>query len=197
MTARVREKATYEDLLNVPDTMVAELIDGELYSSPRPGGPHSVAASVLVGDLNPAYQRGRGGPGGWWILIEPEIHLGLDVLVPDIAGWRRERMPEVPQTHIFSIAPDWVCEVLSPSTARVDRSKKLRVYGQHEVTYAWLIDPLERYLEVKRLEKGRWSDLAVFSGNDKVVAEPFVEVEIDLTEIWGFHPEDDSPLPTP
>lgn len=127
--------------------------------------------------------------------MEPELHLASDVLVPDLAGWRRERMPEVPATHIFSIAPDWVCEVLSPSTARIDRSKKLRIYGHHEVTYAWMLDPLERYLEVKRLEGGRWSDLAVFSGNDKVIAEPFPEVEIDLTEIWGFHPDDDLPLP--
>ncbi|HEX7192152.1 MAG TPA: Uma2 family endonuclease [Thermoanaerobaculia bacterium] len=197
MTARIREKATYEDLLKVPDTMVAELIDGELYSSPRPAGPHSVATSVLVGDLNPAYQRGRGGPGGWWILIELELHLGYDVLVPDIAGWRRERMPEVPLSHVFSIAPDWVCEVLSPSTMRIDRAKKLRVYAEHDVTYAWLIDPVERFLEVKRLENGRWTDLKVFIGNDKVIAEPFPEVEIDLTDIWGQTPEDASPLPTP
>jgi Uma2 family endonuclease len=197
MAARVREKATYQDLVRVPDRFVAELIDGELYASPRPGGLHAVATSVLIGDLNPAYQRGRGGPGGWWILVEPELHLGPDVLVPDIAGWRRERMPEVPRTHVFSIAPDWVCEVLSPSTMRIDRAKKLRVYAEHDVTYAWLIDPMERFLEVKRLENGRWTDLAVFSGNDKVIAEPFPEVEIDLTEIWGQTSEDESPLPSP
>ena len=195
MTARALEKATYADLLRVPDTLIAELIDGELYTSPRPSGPHSVAMSVLMGDLNPSYQRGRGGPGGWWILVEPELHLGDDVLVPDLAGWRRERMPEVPKGHIFSIAPDWVCEVLSPSTIRIDRSRKLRIYAHHEVTYAWLIDPLERFLEVKRLEQGRWSDLGVFSGNDKVIAEPFTAIEIDLTDIWG--PTDDSPLPSP
>ncbi|HEX3580196.1 MAG TPA: Uma2 family endonuclease [Thermoanaerobaculia bacterium] len=197
MAARVREKVTYEDLLKVPDNMVAEIIDGELYSSPRPGGPHSVATSVLIGDLNPAYQRGRGGPGGWWILVEPELHLGLDVLVPDIAGWRRERMPEVPRTHIFSVAPDWICEVLSPSTIRIDRAKKMRIYAEHDVTYAWLLDPVERFLEVKRLENDRWMDLKVFIGNDKVIAEPFPEVEIDLTDIWGPTPDDDSPLPPP
>src|SRR5437763_15478944 len=134
MTARLLEKATYADLLRVPDTLVAELIDGELYTSPRPSGPHSVAMTVLVSDVNAAYQRGRGGPGGWWILIEPELHLADDVLVPDLAGWRRERMPEVPETHIFSIAPHWACGVLSPSTARVERSKKPRISGQDGVT---------------------------------------------------------------
>jgi Uma2 family endonuclease len=197
MTARIAEKATYADLLRVPDTLVAELIGGELYTSPRPSGPHSVAFSVLIGDLNPAYQRGRGGPGGWWILGEPEVHLLPDVVVPDIAGWRRERMPEVPTTHVFSIAPNWICEVLSPSTARIDRAKKLRIYAEHDVSHAWLIDPIERFLEVKRLEQGRWTDVSVFSGNDKVIAEPFPDVEIDLADIWGPTPEDDLPLPTP
>jgi Uma2 family endonuclease len=106
-------------------------------------------------------------------------------------------MPEVPRTHIFSVAPDWTCEVLSPSTIRIDRAKKMRIYAEHDVTYAWLIDPVERFLEVKRLENGRWMDLKVFIGNDKVIAEPFPDVEIDLTDIWGPTPDDESPLPSP
>lgn len=185
MTARIREHATYEDLMKVPDTMVAEIIEGELYTSPRPSGPHSDAVSVLIMDIGTAYRRGRGGPGGWWILVEPELHLGDDVLVPDIAGWRRERMPEIPKSHIFAIAPDWVCEALSGSNARMDRIRKMPIYARHGVAYAWLVDPIEQTLEVKRLENGRWSDIGLYGGDDKFRAEPFELVEIDLASIWG------------
>jgi Uma2 family endonuclease len=185
MTARIREQATYEDLVNLPENMVGEIIEGELFASPRPGGPHARFASVLGMDIGPAYDRGRGGPGGWWIIDEPELHLGRSVLVPDLAGWRRERMPRVPQDHVFSISPDWICEVLSPSTSRLDRAKKMPIYARHEVMYAWLVDPVDQYLEVRRLEGEKWVEVGTFSGSEKVRAEPFPEVELDLESIWG------------
>jgi Uma2 family endonuclease len=192
MAARTRERATYEDLLKVPDHLVAELVDGDLNTSPRPGGIHARFASAIGMDVGSAYDRGRGGPGGWWILDEPELHLGGSVLVPDLAGWRRERMPVIPKDHVFAIPPDWVCEVLSPSTRQFDVRRKLPVYAAHEVTNAWLVDPEARTLEVFRLENSRWSMVAVFGGNEIARAEPFDAIDIDLPSIWGAEPEPDS-----
>jgi Uma2 family endonuclease len=189
MTSRVIARATYEDLLQVPENLVAELIDGEVYASPRPGGPHNNAASVLGMIVGSAYHIGNGGPGGWWIHYEPELHLsGGDVLVPDLAGWRRERMPEIPKNHIYSIPPDWVCEALSESTERVDRAKKLPIYARNGVSYAWIVDAIAQYVEVKRLVNGVWTDIAAFAGEDTMCAEPFEKVEITLSLLWGAPP---------
>ena len=124
-----RGRATYQDVLDAPAHQVAEIVAGTLYTHPRPAPVHTIASSVLGGELNPPFHRGRGGPGGWWILDEPELHLGEDVLVPDLAGWRRERMPDRPDTPYFTLAPEWVCEVLSPSTRRVDLQEKRPVYA--------------------------------------------------------------------
>ncbi len=176
--------ATYEDLVKLPDNLVAEIVDGELYASPRPAPRHAVADAVLGGRLVPSYHEGRGGPGGWWILGEPEIHLGRQVVVPDWAGWRRSRMPAIPATAYFSLPPDWLSEILSPSTASLDRAKKLRVYATHGVDHVWLIDPLAYTLEVLRLEAGRWTVLAVHAGDETVRAEPFTEIEIELRALW-------------
>ena len=188
MAARLREHATYEDLMKVPENMVAELIEGELYAWPRPAGPHTNAASVLGFLLGPPFQLGQGGPGGWWIQDEPELHLGRNVLVPDLGGWRKERMPEIPKNHIYAIPPDWVCEVLSHSTARIDRAKKLPIYAHHGIGHAWIVDVEQQYLEVKRLVDGHWSDVAIFTGAEKVRAEPFDAIELDMTLVWGPPP---------
>ncbi|EYF01484.1 Uma2 family endonuclease [Chondromyces apiculatus] len=122
--------ATYADLEAVPEHLVAEIIPGVLHTFPRPAGRHTKAASYLGADLITSFSRGRAGPGGWHILGEPELHLGEDVLIPDIAGWRRERMPEVPDAPFFTLPPDGVCEVLSPSTATHDRFRKMPVYAK-------------------------------------------------------------------
>jgi len=181
-----RRPATYEDLLKVPDHLVAEIVDGELHTSPRPAPRHAVSASVLGSILNSAFQQGRGGPGGWWILFEPELHPGPDILVPDLAGWRRERLPVISdQPPYFTVAPDWVCEVLSPSTYRLDRVKKLCIYGREGVKHAWLLHPGERTLEVLRLESSRWTIVATYADDAVVRAEPFETVEIDLLPLWG------------
>jgi Uma2 family endonuclease len=137
------------------------------------------------GTLVPPFQFGQGGPGGWWILIEPEIHIGDDVLVPDLAGFRRSRMPEPPGGAFIEIAPDWVCEILSPSTARTDRVRKFPIYAQWHVPHAWLVDPVARTLEVFRLEGGRWTVLAVHGDDSVVRAEPFDAIEVDLLRLWG------------
>jgi len=177
--------ATYEDLAALPDIVVAEILDGELYSSPRPAPRHTVAGSRIGSELVGPFDRGVGGPGGWWILLEPELHLGRDVVVPDWAGWRRSRMPRVPETAYFPLAPDWICEVLSPSTATIDRAKKLRIYAREQVAHAWLVDPIARTLEVLRLENGRWTLLATHVGAEVVRAEPFTEIELELASLWA------------
>ena len=177
--------ATYEDLVKLPDNLVAEIVDGELHASPRPAPPHADAGAVIGGRLVPPFHEGRGGPGGWRIVYEPEIHLGPDILVPDWAGWRRARLPHRPTTAFYAVAPDWICEILSPSTARLDRAKKLAIYARERVGHAWLIDPLEQTLEVLRLEHGRWTILATHAGDEVVRAEPFTEIEIELQALWA------------
>ena len=121
------KRATYDDVLAAPPNKVGEILDGELFLSPRPEPRHAVASSALGMALGNPFHHGSGGPGGWWILFEPELHLRRDVMVPDLASWRRERMPRLPSTAGFELAPDWECVVLSPSTARIDRTRKLRI----------------------------------------------------------------------
>ena len=177
--------ATYDDLVAVPDILVAEIVDGELWTSPRPAPRHARASASALGVLVPAFDFGRPGRGGWHILGEPELHLGPQVLVPDVAGWRRTRLPRLPQIAYFTLAPDWICEVLSASTERLDRGAKLRAYAQHGVRFAWLVDPLERTLEALRCDEGAWTRLALHTGDATVEAEPFEELPFDLALLWG------------
>jgi len=181
-----RKRATYEDLLQVPDRFVAEIIDGELTTAPRPSFPHAQAASSITQDLGPFSRRpGRpGGPGGWWILFEPELHLGADILVPDIAGWRREHMPVLEDVPYTELAPDWVCEVVSPSTGRNDRVLKMPIYAREQVGHLWLVDPVLRTLEVYRLEEKRWVVVSTHGGPETIQAEPFEAIELDLGRWW-------------
>jgi Uma2 family endonuclease len=179
-----KKRATYADLEALPEHVVGEIVDGELHVSPRPAPKHATAESRLQGELSGPFDRGRGGPGGWRILIEPELHLGADVLVPDLAGWRRERLPSVPEEAFFSLRPDWICEVLSPSTARFDRRDKLPVYVRAGVPFAWLIDPLARTLEVLKLESERWTLVRTYGNDDRPRAEPFDAIELDLPALW-------------
>ena len=185
--AVAKRYATYEDLEQVPDTKVAELIDGDLIVSPRPASPHARSATVLGADLLGGFDGPPGSPdrpGGWWLLFEPELRFGRDVLVPEIAGWRRERMPALPNVAAFTQAPDWVCEVVSPATGAVDRGRKMRVYGREGVCHLWIVDPLQRTLEVYRLEGGRWVVVSTHGGTDPVVAEPFEAVTLVPARWW-------------
>jgi Uma2 family endonuclease len=176
--------ATYEDLLKVPEHLVAEIIDGELITSPRPASPHAWASSQLGGVLLPPFMNGRGGPGDWIILDEPELHFGKDVLVPDLAGWRRSRMPRAPKAPYFTLAPDWVCEVLSPSTEQLDRKRKMPIYAREGVRHVWHIDPLEHVLDVYRLEGGTWRGLDSFVDEALARAEPFDALALELELLW-------------
>jgi Uma2 family endonuclease len=184
MADPAKRGATYADLMAVPDHLVAELIHGALEVSPRPGAGHALAASVLGGELSGPFHRGRGGPGGWVILDEPELHLGPNVLVPDLGGWRRERMPVVPDVAAFELAPDWVCEVLSPRTAATDRADKLPIYASFGVAFIWYVDPLARTLEVFRTGDGHATLIQTFRDAAVIRAEPFEAIAVELGALW-------------
>jgi len=182
-----RRRATYEDLCKVPDHLVAEIIDGELFTSPRPALPHALASSMIGFALIGAFggpPEGATAPGGWWILDEPELHLGEDVLVPDLAGWRRERLPAIPDAAALSLPPDWACEIVSPSTGALDRGRKMQVYARERVGHLWIVDPGPRTVEVYRLEGGRWVVASTHAGSMAARAEPFDAVELDMSRWW-------------
>jgi Uma2 family endonuclease len=185
MAAPARKPATYDDVLAAPPHVIAEIVDGELVLSPRPASRHGAAASTLGEELGPPFKRGRGGPGGWIILDEPELHFSDDVLVPDLAGWRRDRMPLLPDAPFITLSPDWVCEVLSPGSARTDRKLKRPLYAREGVPNAWLLDPEEKTLEIYRLVDKNWSLLATYADADRVRAEPFDAIELDLSVLWA------------
>jgi Uma2 family endonuclease len=180
-------RATYADYAAVPETQRAEIIDGELYVFPRPANRHVKLASRLGGKLSGPFDLGEGGPGGWHILDEQEIHLlQEEPVVPDLAGWRRERLPEIPDEAYISLAPDWVCEILSPSTAKHDRERKMPLYARHGVRWAWIIDPFARTLEVLVLdERGRWKGPTVYKDTERVHVVPFEEIELNLAILWA------------
>ena len=177
-------QATYLDVLDAPEHQVAEIIDGTLYTHPRPAPQHAVAGSVLGGKLGPPFHGGNGGPGGWRILDEPELHLGEDILVPDLTGWRRERMPELPDTAYFTLAPDWTCEILSKSTRRLDLLRKRPIYARENVPNLWIIDPMEHILEAFELHEGQWLLIATAQDNEPVCIRPFDAITFSLGDLW-------------
>jgi Uma2 family endonuclease len=180
-----RSRSVYELFAEVPDHLTAEVVRGVLHTQPRPAARHARAASRLTSALGPFDLGGTAGPGGWIILIEPELHLGPDILVPSLTGWRRTRMPELPDVAAFELTPDWICEVVSPATAAFDRADKLPIYAQSGVGHAWLVDPIASTLEVYRQEAGRWLLLNTFKANARVRAEPFEALELDLGALWA------------
>jgi Uma2 family endonuclease len=182
--AKVRRPATYQDILDAPANVVAEIVRGALELHPRPAPRHARASSILGVEVGGPFDRGNGGPGGWWILDEPELHLGVDVLVPDLAGWRRERMPALPDAAWFELAPDWVCEVLSPGTRRLDLTDKRDIYGASGIVHLWLIDPDERTLEAFERRDGAWVLIAAIAGEAEVRIAPFDAIAFPLGALW-------------
>jgi Uma2 family endonuclease len=185
MSEPAKRSATYDDLYTVPENMIGEIINGELIATPRPSPKHMLATSALGGKILPPYQFGEGGgPGGWIILVEVEIILSQQFIVPDLAGWRKERFPKKLEYNWIEVTPDWVCEVLSPSTALRDRTVKKAIYEAHGVGHLWLVDPLHRTVEVFRVESHRWVPAGVFGGDEKARLEPFQEIEFHLGDLW-------------
>lgn len=179
-----RRRATYQDVLDAPEDRIAEIIDGELHLQPRPAPRHSRAAFGLAGCLDGPFNRGIDGPGGWILLIEPEVHFDGHVLVPDLAGWRKEKMAVTPEGAFIDLAPDWACEILSPSTRAKDVGPKRETYARIGVSHLWHVDPQAQTLETFELHDGRWVVGAIFRGNEAVRAEPFSELEFPLDALW-------------
>ena len=177
-------KATYQDVLDAPPHMVAEVLAGTLHVQPRPAMRHARASSGIGAKINPAFDYGDGGPGGWWILDEPELHLGDDIVVPDLAGWRRETMPEFPDSAYCTIPPDWACEVLSPSTRRIDQNEKRAIYARESVSHLWFVDPDAKTLEAFELNDGRWVLLATLADDAQVSLPPFDAISFPLGALW-------------
>ena len=177
-------RASYQDLLDAPPHRVAEIVDGTLYTHPRPAMPHARATSGLGVKIGGPFDYDIGGPGGWWIIDEPELHFGDDVLVPDIAGWRRERMPDYPTTAYVTLAPDWVCDVLSPSTRQLDLCAKRPLYARERVAHLWLVDPVDRTLEAFELRGAQWVLLAAVKDADAVSIPPFDAITFSLGDLW-------------
>lgn len=175
---------SYDDILNLPENLVGEIINGRLDVQPRPSPKHALTSSALGIEIGSLFHGRQGGPDGWWILDEPELHLGGHILVPDLAGWRKPRMPQLPQTAWFEIVPDWVCEILSPATAKTDRSEKMPIYAQLGVAYLWLIDPILQTLEAYQLIEGHWSLQHSLKDNDPVSAPPFASHTFPLSHLW-------------
>lgn len=189
MANPAHRRPTYADIEALPEGVNGEILGGELVVSPRPAPRHAYTASKLGGLLIGPFADGIGGPGGWWILDEPELSLDVDPdfdpVIPDLAGWTRATMPELPTTAQFPLVPDWVCEVLSPSTATHDRSLKLPYYARAGVGHAWLVDPIARTVEVFALQGGRWVLLHVASKDQVVALEPFEAVKLKLGRLWA------------
>lgn len=184
--------ATYADIEALPPNVVGEILFGALHTQPRPAPRHGRAAGELFIELGSPFDRGRGGPGGWLFLPEPELHLGDHVIVPDIAGWRRERLPTVPETAFIDLAPDWIAEILSPSTQQRDRTDKLAIYAAFEVGHAWYVDPIARTLEAMVLTDGKWLIAETFKDDDAVTAPPFESHTFQLDVLWP-QPDQEAP----
>ncbi len=188
MAGQEKRPATYADIEAAPEHLVAEIIDGELKMHPRPSLRHGLTATSLSDELTGPFQKGRGGPGGWIFVIEPELHLGNHVLVPDIAGWRRERLPSVPETPYAAIVPDWICEVLSGSTETRDRTVKMRAYAEQGLSHFWIIDPRLQLLEVFENDDHRWTKIGAWNSDDEVCAPPFEAITFPLADLWPLDP---------
>lgn len=198
MTQPLRRAASYAEIEALPPNLVGEILFGELVTHPRPVPRHAVASSLLGAELAQAFQRGRGGPGGWVFMDEPELHLGPHVVVPDIAGWRRETLPVLPETAWIETPPDWVCEVLSPSTESYDRGPKRQIYAAAGVKHCWLVDPRPKLLEAFGLSDARWVLLAALRDEDVVCVPPFDAISFPLSDLWPYDmPAGGAALSTP
>lgn len=185
MSKPANQEATYEDLYSLPENVVGEILGGELFAHPRPAPRHSLAASMIGAELIRGFgSRGTGGNGNWWILDEPECHLGKDVVVPDLAGWRKNTLTKIPDTAWIDIRPDWVCEVISPSTAQYDRGIKREIYAREEVGHYWIVDPVEKIIEVFALKDGFWLLAATATNDQQIALVPFETMPFDLSSLW-------------
>lgn len=188
MLASARRHASYADIEALPAHLNGQIIDGELFVTPRPGFTHARSCSRLAAKLISAFDDGETGPGGWEIYFEPELHLGDDVLVPDLAGWVAGRLTGNVAQASTVVPPDWICDVLSPSTQAADRILKLPIYARAGVRWAWLVHPTDHTVETFELRDGAWVVQRAWSANDLMRAVPFAALEIPLRALWRSPP---------
>jgi Uma2 family endonuclease len=181
----VPKSSLYDQLLELPEILIGEIIDGQLHTHPRPGGKHILISSNVGSELHGPFQKGKNGPGGWWILQEPEVHLSLDneVAVPDLAGWRKERLPEIPESHKFTVIPYWICEIFSPATETFDRQVKMPLYARYAIRFLWLIHPINKTLEAFHLVDTEYSLQGVYKSGDKLSIMPFQDIELKVSDL--------------
>ena len=190
MTVHARRPATSADIEALPPDVIGEIINGALFTQPRPSVQHSFSATSLTDEVVGPFQKGRGGPGGWTFLTEPELILGPHTLVPDLVGWRKDRMPRVPRTkRVENICPNWVCELLSDATEKRDRGEKRVIYAAYGVDHLWLVDPRVCSVEVFQRQDRQWLAIGYYTDSDKVAAPPFEAITMDLSVMW---PETDA-----
>ncbi|MEZ4220590.1 MAG: Uma2 family endonuclease [Polyangiaceae bacterium] len=167
----------------------AEVIRGVLVTAPALLPRHSSVRGRLRRLIGGAFDDddGAGGPGGWWIFLEVDVRLSPhDIVRPDIAGWRRQRLPEPWDMRPIDVVPDWICEIISTSNAGRDRVTKRELYAKHGVLHYWIADPVARTLETLRLdpEAGHWVDAGAFDASGRARIAPFTAIEIDLSRVF-------------
>ncbi|MBX3570101.1 MAG: Uma2 family endonuclease [Rhizobiaceae bacterium] len=188
MAESSKRRATYADIEAAPAHLVAEIIDGVLRTHPRPSPRHGAAALALGSKLGGAFQDDRSGQGGWVFFSEPEIKFDENILVPDVAGWRRERLSAYPERNYFELRPDWICEILSGSTEKRDRTVKMRIYAESRIPHMWIVDPRQQILEAFELREGLWTKLGAWNSDDTVSAPPFDAISFSLADLWPLDP---------
>jgi Uma2 family endonuclease len=198
MSTPAPKLATYGDLLALPSDVRAEVLAGEIVTSPAPLPRHSHVQGSARRFIGGPFQDddGRGGPGGWWIFVEVDVALGRhDIVRPDLAGWRKERLPRPGPTRPIEVAPDWVCEILSRTTAARDRVQKRNLYARAGVPFYWLIDPEARVLEALALREGGWVETGVFDETSLARIPPFDAIELEVSRLFLPREADDLPEP--
>jgi len=191
-TAHTLPHVTIEDWLAQPPERRFELIDGSLVEKAAPDVTHADSQGAVIGTLRPTFHRrpGGGGPGGWWILPEVDIRLGANGFRPDVAGWRRERVPVMPTERPVTLRPDWICEVLSASNSGTDTIRKMRRYHQAGVPHYWIVDPATQTLAVYRNDPDGFTQIRVAEKHERVRAEPFDAIELRVGVLFGDDPDD-------
>lgn len=180
-----RRLATYDDLLALPEDVKAELLAGEVHVQPGPLPGHARAQRALGRFVGGPFDDDRDGPEGWWIFTELDVRFGPhDVVRPDLSGWRRARLPDPWRARPIDVVPDWVCEILSPSTERIDRVTKQRLYADHGVAHYWIVDPSERVLEAYVLDRGQWRIAGTYDDTAVVRIPPFEAIELAVGRIF-------------
>lgn len=175
---------TWEDIVHLPEHAQPEIVAGRPYYRAVPRILHGRVVQKLAARLDPADASAL--KGGWWIAVEPAVRLSTHGIVgPDLAGWRKERLAQLPDDWPLELRPDWVCEVLSPGNAWYDRGPKAQAYAEAQIPWYWLADPQQRTLEVLELHGGHWRLRGCYHGDDCLALPPFDDIEVAVDGLFA------------